>query len=79
MTSIDNQTIRHIALFPNPATSWFVVEGLDNTTTVAVFDIAGKKVAEKTVQPNEKISVAGWNKGAYLVNVNGKTAKLVVK
>lgn len=44
-----------------------------------IFDISGKKILNKTVQPDEKISVERWIKGTYVVKVNGKTGKLLVK
>ena len=79
-TGINNHANKeNYAISPNPANECFTVSGISENTPITVFDISGKRVIEKTVNPNEKISVTDWNKGIYLVKVNDKTAKLIVK
>ncbi len=79
-TKIENAAFFSISIFPNPATDYFAIHGLEKETTISVFDISGKIIVRaKNVLPNEKISVTGWNKGVYFVKINNKTAKLVVK
>ena len=68
-----------LRITPNPTDDYFTISGLETETMLTVFDIAGKIVTEKTVVPDEKISVSTLPKGIYLVKVNNKTAKLVVK
>ena len=64
---------------PNPATAFFILQGLTKETCIDIFDISGKKILNKAIQPDEKISVERWSKGVYVVKVNGKTGKLLVK
>lgn len=79
-TSINTlQVEKLVSVSPNPTSDYFVVSGINAATWVSVYDISGKKVMEKTVSPDEKISVSTLPKGIYLVKVNGQTAKLMVK
>lgn len=82
-TSIDKpaltKEIKEISVAPNPAASFFAVSGIEKPCGMSITDLSGKKIMEKTVLPNEKISVSALPKGIYLVKVNNKTAKLVVK
>ncbi len=76
VNSLSNQ---HIAVYPNPAATSFSVEGLQKEGVIKIYDVTGKKVIEKTIAPKEEISVSGWNKGVYIVKLNGMTSKLIVK
>ncbi len=79
-SGIEGKTVYSaVSLTPNPATAFFILQGLTKETCMDIFDISGKKILNKTVQPDEKISVERWIKGTYVVKVNGKTGKLLVK
>ena len=78
-TAIDLPTTQLINVYPNFTTDYFTVSGITENTPIYVFDISGKKIMEKIVIPDEKISVTTWNKGIYFVKITNKTAKLVVK
>ena len=70
------------AIYPNPTTGNFTIEGAD-MARVEVFNLVGQKVYEaqgKTVT----VDASNWNKGIYMINIidqNGsiKTQKLMVK
>ena len=78
-TGIQDNVMQSVSLFPNPTTQFFTVQGLYKETSIQIFDLTGKKVLEKIMQPEEKIDVAKWSKGIYVIKVEGRTAKLVVK
>ncbi|MDR3000529.1 MAG: T9SS type A sorting domain-containing protein [Fibromonadaceae bacterium] len=54
----------------------FQIQGITKPETVRMFSMNGKVLMNRTVHPNESVSVAHLPKGVYLVNVNGKTFRL---
>jgi len=55
----------------------FLIQGLTRAETVRIVDVKGKMLMSKTVMPNESVSISHLPKGMYLVNVNGKTFRMV--
>ncbi len=72
-------TDKKLSVCPNPATDYFIIQGLEKESEASVIDISGKKVIQKNVSPNEKISVTGWNKGIYFVKTENGTGKLIIR
>lgn len=73
-----------IQLFPNPANSHFYIkfpEGdFDVTTQVIISDILGRTIHQSTLtNPNEAISIAGYNTGTYVVQVVSGGKKYISK
>lgn len=89
--SIEESAISHsVSVYPNPASNVlnFAVElGQNNSASIQVVDMLGKKVLAKRINNNtEKVSfnVSDLNEGVYFysLNVDGKiieTKKIVVK
>jgi hypothetical protein len=73
------ETLRATSLriYPNPVSDGFHIAGIVGEAHVIVTDIAGKTVLSRTVNPDEFVSVSHLQKGIYLVNVNGKTVKMI--
>ncbi|MCF8236075.1 MAG: T9SS type A sorting domain-containing protein [Bacteroidales bacterium] len=65
-----------IEVYPNPASSKFIIRCslFDiQTSTVAIFDLFGRKVKEMKVPKGEGeiiVNTEGWQRGLYLVRVN---------
>jgi len=55
----------------------FQILGLSKPETVRLMNLKGAVLMNRTISPNENISISHLPKGVYLVNVNGKTFKLV--
>jgi hypothetical protein len=72
--SVENSEIR---LYPNPVRESFRIAGLVALTPVTVTDVSGKTVLQQTVAGDESISVGHLPQGVYIVNVNGKTVKII--
>jgi hypothetical protein len=66
-----------IRIYPNPATESFRIDGLTASVQVAVTDVNGRPVFRKTVAENEPIAIGHLPQGIYVVNVNGKTMKII--
>jgi hypothetical protein len=67
------------SVYPNPVTESFYINGITAPTQVTVTDLSGRTVLTQTVAGNEPVAAGHLPKGVYLVNVNGKTVKVVKK
>ena len=68
-----------LEITPNPATTYFTIQGIEKETALTVYDIHGKIVLEKRVFPDEKAEVRSWNKGIYFVKTENGTGKLIIR
>ena len=71
--------INAIQIYPNPVAASFRIRGIEENTMVTVWDLSGRMVLQQIVNPAEAIEVANLPKGLYLVNVMGKTGRLMKK
>ncbi len=69
-----------IKLYPNPANNQVTVESDSIINTLEIFDLTGKKVYSKFINSlNTTIDIAEFSKGIYLVKVDEKISKLILK
>ncbi len=70
-----------ITIFPNPASNYIVVSGINQTTNLEIFDILGKKILEKTIANQEQIAT-NCSSGIYFVKLTSAeksfTKKLII-
>ncbi|MDR1682776.1 MAG: T9SS type A sorting domain-containing protein, partial [Candidatus Symbiothrix sp.] len=66
-----------IRLYPNPVAESFCIDGITVPTQVRVTDFRGCTVWTQTVAGNEPVAVGHLPQGVYLVQVNGKTVKVI--
>ncbi len=66
-TAINEIEELDLTLYPNPASDFVIVDGIDGEFNYEILDIAGKIQAAGTA--NERISVAALPKGIYLVRI----------
>ncbi len=82
---LTNSTLEHemVKLYPNPMSNQLYIEGLSESTELAIYDISGKKLLNQEVNTStESIDVSNLSAGVYLYSFtqNGKkikTGKLV--
>ena len=77
ITGIDTPLVNQIGIFPNPVSENFRISGITESTVVSISDISGKKLLQQTIHPDAVVSVGHLQKGVYLLNVNGKTVKMI--
>ena len=61
----------NIAVYPNPATGFISISGLDNAENVTIYDISGRTVANQSVTSDSKIDIAKLESGVYFASING--------
>ncbi len=66
-TSNENLNVDQLALYPNPAADYFVIDAnLTQETTLHIFSTLGQQVAETTISNGQQIDVSMLNNGTYL-------------
>ncbi|MEZ4855050.1 MAG: T9SS type A sorting domain-containing protein [Gelidibacter sp.] len=82
--STGNFSINNFKVYPNPTSTGFVNISSSNSEniSVAVFDILGKQVINKTIS-NNRLNVSALNSGIYIMKISQNNAtvtkKLVIK
>jgi hypothetical protein len=65
-------------VFPNPAASYFRIQSDQNITSVEIFDIVGKQVAEHSAQGTEAtINISYLSRGMYIVRIRGEQGQVI--
>lgn len=59
-----------VSIYPNPATSTLVVQGINDFKQVTVFDISGKQILKTDVQT---IDVQNLSNGMYILQIESQT------
>jgi hypothetical protein len=74
--------ISKISLYPNPATEYFYIEGLQQTVNVSFYSMDGKHIKSFEHNPQSPIQTKDLNSGTYLVSiksyVDGPTKLLII-
>jgi len=82
LTSVESANASRIELYPNPATDFISVKGLNKAATVTIFNLLGCVAAIYT-NMTERIAISELKEGIYFVNIvdgeNNITKKLIKK
>jgi hypothetical protein len=65
-TSVQEQDLQHVSLYPNPAKETMLIEGA-KVAEVQIYNALGQLV--KTVREANEINVAGLAEGGYLLRI----------
>jgi hypothetical protein len=71
------QAANAVRIYFDPATESFRIDGLTAPAQVTVINAGGQTLLRQTVRDGENIPAAHLPQGVYLVNVNGKTIKII--
>lgn len=72
-------TARYVKFYPNPATTFIVIElqkTLDKNCSFQIFNFSGKKIVDMQVIGRAKIDLTSYSRGIYILQLkdrNGKT------
>lgn len=76
--NVDNQD--DVTIYPNPNNGVFTVAANEDNNCVTVFNSLGQMVYRNGNAPqNVNIDLSETGTGIYLININGKTKKLIIK
>lgn len=68
-----------IKLFPNPSTDFIEISGLERSEGYSIYNILGAKVKSGTVSDGDRINVADFSNGLYLLTINNLNTTKFVK
>ena len=72
-TSLDTQ----VSVYPNPATSTIHIDGVNDGTAIAVYDITGRKVMHEAF--TNKLMIGHLSNGLYLLNITTADGTVISK
>ena len=76
-TDTDLADTESIIISPNPATDSFSV---NRSGTLEIFTLSGKKVYSNIgYRSGETVNITGYSQGTYIVKIDGKAMKLIVR
>ena len=75
-TSVQEQDLQHVSLYPNPAKETVLIEGA-KVAEVQVYNALGQLV--KTVRNSNEVSLEGLVQGAYLVRISDKEGRIFME
>ena len=73
----DNQLNDQVAVYPNPASTTICIDGIANGSSIAVYDITGRKVMERPFA--NELSIDILPNGLYLLNITTAEGNLISK
>lgn len=79
---IENIDTSKLSLYPNPATEYFYIEGLQQTADVGIYSMDGKHIKSFKHNPQSPIQTKDLASGTYLVTIksndDGQTKLLII-
>lgn len=66
-------------LYPNPSSSSIAISFNAPEAQFSIFDMNGKKLLSKYITNQESIDLSAFEKGMYIVKMNGKTQRLIIE
>jgi len=77
-TSISSISAGSLQLFPNPATDYITISGLQANETIRIYDISGTLLLNMEVaQATENIAIGHLSAGMYFVKAGNKVMKMM--
>ena len=78
-TSVDENSMETISLYPNPASDKIHIEGLEGEHEVQIYNAFGMKVMTTTLQGDSEINVSDLPAGYYLIRIDNRRAVKLIK
>ena len=78
VTVTDFATDTHLDIYPNPATEYIYLPKECAGERYSIVDIEGRLVSSGVLTDNY-INISGFAKGMYIINVNNKSSKIIIK
>ncbi len=85
LTGIEsNANVNAVSIYPNPNNGSFIIENTNNIEYIRIYNAIGKLVFEAETSYDNRISLSGFDKGLYFVQLsnsdnNIQTSKVIVE
>ena len=77
-TSVDENGLESVSLYPNPANDKLFLEGLEEDCGISIYNAMGMKVKTMTLQGDAEINISELPAGLYLLRIgNQRTLKFI--
>lgn len=77
MSATEAQAQTAFSIYPNPTTDFIKIETNESSSTVVVCSVLGQQLATHEIASEGIIDLSAYNKGVYLIAVNGKVQRVV--
>jgi len=78
-TAVPALNSEKINIYLDPISESFTIQGIDGTCNISIYNLEGKAMLCKQVQPNENTSISNFPKGLYIVRINTKKGTIDMK
>ncbi len=68
VTGVNNAIVKGISIFPNPATTQLIINGLDNSS-IKIFSMAGQLVSTQAVTLGMPVDISQLTRGMYTLQI----------
>ena len=75
-TSIDGIGEVSVYIFPNPVSNTLNIMGVDESATLAVYNLSGKCIMKEN---GNTLNVSSLSQGTYILQIDGKFVKFIKK
>lgn len=74
---IDENPLSEVAIYPNPASTTLHIEGVCNGSSIALYDLSGRKVMQQSF--TDEIVLGALCEGLYFLNITTADGKVINK
>lgn len=79
-TSERNNVFQNLSFYPNPTSDFIYIKNSKaNNIDLKIFSISGQLLLQQKINGDDKVSVAGLGKAVYIITLNDKKGKLIIK
>ena len=75
-TSLEENKELQIFVFPNPVSNTLYIQGVDENTSLEVYNLTGKSLIK---EKGTELDVTSLNQGAYILRINNQYVKFIKK
>jgi uncharacterized repeat protein (TIGR02059 family) len=80
VNNVPSADFYNITIFPNPVNDRLTIDGLSSGDIVSIYDVYGKEVIhERISHPSVILDLESIPKGVYLIRINTRPVRLIVK
>ncbi len=78
VVTYDNpQVLQQFVIYPNPTSDELHIRGIQQTTSVVLFDLQGRTIANTILTEDGTLQIANLTAGTYVLQVGNETVKII--